>query len=76
MTRSVAIFSTNIWAARRSTLSRRPSQSSSRRHKATVCGLTANLAAISEFRRISPVRNSLRASSRVLLDTLAIRPLL
>jgi hypothetical protein len=55
-TRSVAIFSTNISAARRSILRRSPSQSSCLRHMPTVCGLTPSRTAISALLVISPVR--------------------
>jgi hypothetical protein len=51
VTRSVAIFSTNSWAARRSTFRRRPSQSSFRRQRPMVCAFTPSLAAISAFFR-------------------------
>src|SRR5713101_3747610 len=66
VTRSLASFSTSFSAARFSTLSFRPSQSSCRLHSPIVWGFSRRRRAISELLVISPMRNSRRASSRTL----------
>lgn len=59
--RSLAIFSTNNSAARRSIRSNKSSHFSARRQRATVWGLTRRLRAIAALLSISPVRNISRA---------------